>query len=156
MGRKFTGRDPLKYWANLTWHNMNKRAQVDFSKFEFYLWCGERRHEILALYVDDKPSIDRIDPWLHYTLDNIQVIPYKENCRQGGEIKCLRATDRMENKYIKYCLHCGERITRKQHGIGGKWEATPQFIKRLTCNKYCSIMLRKRNSKGQMQREHTT
>lgn len=155
MGRPVTGRDKLKLFINVTWHNMWRRRDqpnraVHFTRNEFAAWCEKQREHILSIYAFDKPSIDRIDPWTGYSLDNMQIIPFRENCRQGGEVKCINKTNEMEALYVKYCLACGLRLTRKQYGA--KWEPTPQFKKRLTCGKSCSFVLRKRGIDGRMEK----
>lgn len=167
MGRRRSGRDPLKLFITTTWHNINRRTvngsypdlkststkayiehgtKLEFTQQEFIDWCQKQKDKILSL---QRPSIDRIDSWGNYTLDNIQIIPFEENCRQGGEIKQLRTTERMERLFLKYCPVCNLRLTRKQTR-SGKWEPTPAFKKRLTCGKECSMVLRKRDEKGRM------
>lgn len=150
MGCRPTGRDPLKIWINVTWHNMRRRAQVDFSRKDFADWANSQRATILNMR---RPSIDRIDPWSHYTMDNIRVIPLSENAAQGAEVKCINKTNKLERDNIKHCISCGLRITRKQW-LGGRWEPSRSFIKRLTCGKACSMILRKRNSDGRLHGQH--
>lgn len=150
MGRRPTGHDPLKIWVNTTWHNMRRRAQVDFTRKEFADWAEQQRAKILSMR---RPSIDRIDPWGHYFMDNIQVIPLSENAAQGSEVKCINKTNELEREHIKYCVSCGLRITRNQW-LGGRWEPSRSFIKRLTCGKSCSMILRKRNTAGRIQNGH--
>jgi len=94
-------RGTLQYFKTQTWSNINCRAingsspqwshpnirrflekgvRLEISKDEFYKWCDLHEKEILSLYTDtSSPSVDRIDSNLHYSLDNIRIIPWKEN-----------------------------------------------------------------------------
>lgn len=152
MGRPAGMRDPLKRFITTTWGNIHKRPgkQVLFSRREFSAWCEQRRWDILLMYLQDIPSIDRIDPWGHYEMNNIRIIPLRENAAQGGEVKCLNKTQEMERLYAKPCIACGTVLERKQYSTG-KWEPTPSYRKRRTCGKSCSMVLRNRNENGRME-----
>jgi hypothetical protein len=63
---------------------------------EFEAWCTDFKNlnVFLGLYFDwalngfnrwDSPSIDRIDPAKGYTLDNLQWLPFSENCIKNNK-----------------------------------------------------------------------
>lgn len=88
-------------WVTKTYGNMrsrNKRkfgADLDFTKDEFTEWLDDNYHDkfnsLFQKYVDndcDKslaPSIDRLDDYSPYSLDNIQLITWRENNEKGRE-----------------------------------------------------------------------
>ena len=53
-----------------------KGISVDFTREEFKNWCYENKDKILSL---SRPSLDRINSSLNYSLDNIQVIELTDN-----------------------------------------------------------------------------
>lgn len=170
MGRPYAGgSDKLKLFINSRWHLINSRTvnglhpdmkskaksdyilrgvRVEFTRKEFEVWCELRRADILAM---DQPSIDRIGHRGNYSLPNMRVIPFTQNCAQGGKVKLANKTACLEQAYVKYCLACAVRLTRNQWR-NGRWEATKHFKKRLTCNKACSMFLRIRGTDGRMQK----
>lgn len=52
------------------------------------------------------PSIDRIDPALPYTFDNIELVTFKENMRRNGEVQILKNGDPVIciDKYSGQCI----------------------------------------------------
>jgi len=94
MGR----RTPIGKFIHTKWTAMNMRCgkwkhlnvknnrnkyydhiTIEFTQPEFKNWCLEREQQILSL---NRPSIDRIDSKINYTLNNIQVIELTENIRK--------------------------------------------------------------------------
>ena len=73
----------------LTYKNIN----IEFSQPEFKKWCYDNKEYILSL---TRPSIDRINKNLNYTLENIQIIELIENIRKdkikakNGRCECYR------------------------------------------------------------------
>lgn len=66
------------------------------TKEEFMLWCKdfENLNVFLTIYFEwarngfkrwDSPSIDRIDPKIGYTLDNIQWLSFSDNCEKNDK-----------------------------------------------------------------------
>lgn len=55
------------------------------------------RHDVIRLLRrDENPSVDRIDPYRHYELGNIQIIPLRENRRRADmsyRFKPVKVTD---------------------------------------------------------------
>ena len=55
---------------------------------EFRDWCYTKREEIEQMYRNNEvPSIDRKDSNGHYEINNLQVIPFLENCRKDATKK---------------------------------------------------------------------
>lgn len=63
---------------------------------EFELWCSDfgNLEVFVMIYFDwarggfnrwDSPSVDRVDPKLGYTLDNLQWLPFGENCAKNNK-----------------------------------------------------------------------
>jgi hypothetical protein len=90
-------RGTLEYFKCNTWNNIKKRTvnynpdprnksyikkgiELQMSKEEFYAWCDLNWEVIRTM---KKPSIDRIDSNLHYSLDNIQVLEHLDNIKKS-------------------------------------------------------------------------
>lgn len=65
------------------------------TKDEFFAWCKttENIDAFMSIWYDWamadfplhlSPSVDRIDPTLGYTCDNLQWLPFEENCRKNN------------------------------------------------------------------------
>jgi hypothetical protein len=105
-------RGTLQYFKAQTWSNLNcrtingsspqwghpnikrfleKGVRLEINKEDFYEWCSKHEKLILSLYTENSsPSIDRIDSNLHYSLDNIRVIPWRENQLLGIKAHVLK------------------------------------------------------------------
>lgn len=100
MGNK---RTPIGKFIHTSWVNINLRVgkyrdskaknlcyksiYLEFNQKQYKEWCLLNEKHILSL---NRPSVDRIDSSLNYTLDNIQIIELSENCKKK----------RLGNKYI--------------------------------------------------------
>lgn len=143
-------RDPVKLFVKSRWTVLNVRCangkyhrdssrnnsyaeiNIMFTRSEFANWCRDRWESIQAMR---KPSIDRLDKRLDYTLDNMQVIELAENIRKDKTVfrdgygVCYRCKERkMESMFCvdrrrmngrtSLCLDC-ERLRRPRlTGIG--------------------------------------
>jgi hypothetical protein len=88
-------------FIHTTWTNLNIRCgkykhlqtrekckhydkiKIGFSQPEFKSWCWENKDLIENL---NRPSLDRIDSKLNYTLENIQIIELAENIRKDKTV----------------------------------------------------------------------
>lgn len=106
----------LKYWLTQTYGRMKRdnklkfNSDLPFSKEEFLLWVNKTDIlEMLEKYKqsnfkkDLHPSIDRIDDYVGYNFDNIQLVTWKENNEKGR--KCLKnklqCSEMAKNKWSK-------------------------------------------------------
>jgi hypothetical protein len=79
-----------------------EKVNIEFSRIEFKQWCLEREVEIQALV---RPSIDRKNKELGYTLENIQVMELAENIRKdktvfyenSGRCRCCKEVKQLED-----------------------------------------------------------
>lgn len=107
-------RGTLSYFQCFTWNKLNQRTvngaypqwhhrgclgylkrgiELRMSKDEFYAWCRSQECTILELYNSgNTPSIDRIDPEGHYSLDNIRILDFRENTLAGLRNYCKQAS----------------------------------------------------------------
>lgn len=60
-----------------------KNISIEFTREEFKNWCKKNEKTILSL---KRPSIDRINNYKNYSLDNIQVIELKHNIRKDKTV----------------------------------------------------------------------
>ena len=69
-------------------HYLNKGIKLLITKNELKQFVTDNWSKITAMWEKGQtPSIDRIDSDGHYSLDNIQFIPLRENCRRAGNQK---------------------------------------------------------------------
>jgi hypothetical protein len=87
-----------------------KGVSLEMSREEFYAFCDANAKLILELRdAGEKPSIDRIDHTRGYSLDNIRILSFRENCRLGSAqgkakmkavscipVRVIRASDNAE------------------------------------------------------------
>lgn len=115
--------------ASAKWYRA-KGIELRMSREEFRAWVNSKAEIIKAIYAaGDVPSIDRIDSYKHYEINNLQIIPYSENCRK-------RERSKWKNPPVICCITCGnvcERTTFRN----GKKETFKRFIKKKYCSKEC-------------------
>lgn len=129
-------------WSNLQNHTVNgsrkpsaraksyinKGIRIEFTKEEFYKWCDEQHEVILNLFtLDDKPSLDRINPNGHYSLDNIRILPFRQNCGRSQR----EASELWFTANSKTCKKCGKILTRQTFSWG--METPSRYRRRKTC-----------------------
>lgn len=134
-------------WGNIQLHTVNgvgkakankaavylrKGIRVEMTKQEFYTWCEGQRDVILNMFtLHDKPSLDRIDSCGHYSLDNIRIIPFRENCARSGRERGLLTDAKVKALPPKNCQRCGRILFRKYWAQGR--ESLRVFAQRKTC-----------------------
>lgn len=139
------GRTPMGRFVQYKWNAMSQRAGKDrhtqtakkcksyenvyirFTRPEFKAWCLERENLILNL---KRPSIDRIDSKLDYTLDNIQILELEENirkekikakdgfcvcfyCKQNKSLDLFAKDKRRYNGRGTYCRECDNKRRKR-------------------------------------------
>lgn len=98
----------LRIWKKRYYHMLDRQRGVAShqsngargkdicTQEEFLVWCKDFKNlqDFLTIYFDwanngfmrwDSPSIDRIDPAEGYTLDNLQWLPFGENCEKNNK-----------------------------------------------------------------------
>jgi hypothetical protein len=109
-------RGTIQYFKSCAWAGLNSRTingmypnygckrasfyfkkgiMLLFTKEEFYSWCDKHKNRILQLYKNkESPSVDRKNPTLHYSIDNIRVIPLEKNFelarQRSGMLKAVK------------------------------------------------------------------
>lgn len=59
---------------------LRRGKRLEMSKGEFYNFCDKNKDIIIGLYREGKkPSLDRVDGYGHYGIDNIRIISLKDN-----------------------------------------------------------------------------
>ena len=116
-------RTPIGKFIHSSWGNLNIRAgkyrhlqtknkcktyeniNIEFSRKEYKEWCLKHKEHILSL---KRPSLDRINSNLNYTLNNIRIIELSENIRgkrsgtaylNGPKSKELRGVKKAGKKF---------------------------------------------------------
>lgn len=78
-GRTINGSSP-KWKDRNCRHYLDKGIRLEMTRDEFSAFVASHWDEVLDIRASGgKPSIDRIDSSKHYSLDNIRIIPLKEN-----------------------------------------------------------------------------
>ena len=70
-------------------HYLKKGVRLEMTYAEFRDWCETQKDVIERMYRDAeelkdnglRPSLDRIDPDGHYSISNIQILSWSDNCR---------------------------------------------------------------------------
>lgn len=127
-----------KYYRESRRNHCYANVYIRFTKVEFREWCTVRASTIMGL---QRPSIDRIDSNLDYTLDNIQFIELADNiakekltihpelgygicstCANTKPIEVFCRSSRARTGYINRCKPCynADRLRRahKQRSTG--------------------------------------
>lgn len=116
-------------WVTKTYGNMRARnrskfgIEIDFTREDFEKWLNDnyfdKFDELFRSYVEsdcDKdlaPSIDRLDDYAPYTLDNIHLTTWRINNEKG----------RTSRKTKEHCSEMAKRVWSKevaQYNINGK------------------------------------
>ena len=64
--------------------HLRKGIRVEITKEEFYAWCESQRVLIESLNAKGlRPSLDRINSNGNYELNNIRIIPHRDNVNEG-------------------------------------------------------------------------
>lgn len=71
---------------------LDKGVRVEMTYAEFKEWCRPQANVIEQMYRDAeedgnqklRPSVDRLDPDGHYSIDNIRIITWQDNSRLGN------------------------------------------------------------------------
>lgn len=130
----------IKGKASVMWNDIKKRVNrearyknilLQIKRDDFIQWVSPKLEE----WVKSKPlrgrdgaSIDRIDNNGHYSLDNIQLISYRDNCKkQGKRYKtpdgfhwCSRCQDyllevKFSSKTAQVCRECNKAKCKKRY-----------------------------------------
>lgn len=112
----------IEHFKVTRWCDMNKRVirqseyikkgiKVTMSKKEFYFWCECQKPIIFYMFsVGVKPTIDRIDGNANYSLNNIQILSWSDNCKKQPRqpSKPIIAQKGIEKKYFHgvYSTEC--------------------------------------------------
>lgn len=119
------------YHRDSSKNNAYKHIDIKFTRDEFKNWCLDNKDHILQL---TRPSIDRIDPKGHYTLDNIQILELSDNirkertkakngkcicyaCKEEKDISLLAVDKRRENGKSTICRLCDNKRRRENTGL---------------------------------------
>jgi hypothetical protein len=92
----------LEYFKCNTWNNIKRRVingnitpnnkayadkgiMLKMTKEEFYEFCDNNKDTIMDFYSKQiTPSLDRIDPYSHYQIGNLQIISFDDNRRESN------------------------------------------------------------------------
>ena len=84
--RTINGSNP-KWNDEVAGRYLRRQVRLEFTYREFMAWCEPQKAVIEDLYHTGQiPSLDRINPDKHYSLDNLQIIPFARNCEKDAEL----------------------------------------------------------------------
>ena len=86
--RTINGANPRWDWERVRRY-LEKGVRLEMNREEFREWCESKASIIEQMYRDAeelkddglRPSLDRIDPDGHYSISNIQILSWSDNCR---------------------------------------------------------------------------
>lgn len=106
------------------WNSMNKRVarqpeyagiEVRMTRDEFVAWAIPEYASYLSAGHSQRPSVDRIDPTLHYSIDNIRIIGLTDNVRRARRNKNVLAPEGQ-----CWCSHCKRYLDKGDFGKNRK------------------------------------
>jgi len=75
--------NPIAYaWDKLKWSARSRKIEFSLTKAEFWRWCYDTGYIEHKGNTASSLSVDRVKPWLGYSLDNIQTLTRSENSRK--------------------------------------------------------------------------
>lgn len=77
-----------RWYDKINARYLKKGVRLEMTREEFNVFCELHKDLIENMYTNGQiPSIDRINPDGHYSINNIQIISFSENCRKSRRIQ---------------------------------------------------------------------
>lgn len=108
-------KDSPKGRAIGVWHGILARAgnkdgrspsyatvEVRMTKSEFISWAVPRYEQFILDHPQETPSVERLDPYGHYELSNLAVIPLSVNRKQNKKTKTV-TVESLAKLVVKLC-----------------------------------------------------